>query len=388
MSESHSTSPPGGGARVSPESIFFSTGQAPVASPAAMVPQSVPNDDRNPLRKFSLAGSLDELERQAREQTPLLGDLCLRGQATVWYAKPNVGKTLITLHLLRASIEQSKIEGPQVYYVNADDSSAGVLEKLKILLPFGVHVLAPGFNDLQAKDLPRTLQSMIADDTVGGTFLILDTLKKFVPLMDKRESSAFADIARQFVMKGGSILGLAHTNKRLGTDGKPIFAGTSDILDDFDGGFTIVELAQQSNRTERIVQFDCIKSRGNLAQQVAYAYSLENGLSYPDLLDSVRLVDAEGVAQIIQEADQAADSEVIAAIEKCIHEGMAGKMEIARAVTERCRVGRQSACRIIEKYTGNDPAIHLWTVRVGNRGKQDFVLLSDAPNGCAPGEIF
>lgn len=347
------------------------------------------HDSNNPLLKYSLIGSLAELQKQAQEQIPLLGNLCLRGQATVWYAKPNVGKTLITLHLLRETLERGTIDGGQVFYVAADDTAAGVLEKLQILQPFGIHVLAPGFNNLQAKDLPRVLRAMIADDTVGDSFLILDTLKKFVPLMSKQESSAFADVARQFVMKGGTILGLAHTNKRLGADGKPIVAGTSDILDDFDGGYTIIELPQQANRGERVVQFDCIKSRGQLIQQVAYGYSVENGVTYAELLDSVRLIDPDAVSQIRQEADQAADLEVTAAIESCIAEGISGKMDIARAVMSRCKIGRQAACRIIEKYTGDDPAVHRWTFSVGDRGKQGFILLANAiAPGCAPGEEF
>lgn len=383
-------SPSAGAApKVSPADIFVPSAKPSTESPAIIAAPPKPDNHRNPLRKFSLAGSLAKLEQEAQEQTPLLGDLCLRGQATVWYAKPNVGKTLITLHLLREAIARSSIDGSDVYYVAADDNSAGVIEKLKILQPYGVHVLAPGFNGLQAKDLPQHLRSMIDGGTVGGTFLILDTLKKFVSLMDKRDSTAFAELARLITVKGGSILGLAHTNKRLGTDGKPIFAGTSDILDDFDGGYTIIELSQQSNRSERVVQFECIKSRGNLAQQVAYAYSVENGLSYSDLLDSVRMLDADTVSQLADEADQAADADVVAAIEACIREGVTAKMDIARTVTTRCSIGRQGAVRIIDKYTGSNPSQHRWTFSVGNRGRQDFSLLADiAPGGCAPGEVF
>ena len=105
---------------------------------------------------------------------------------------------------------------------------------------------------------------MIADGSARGSFVILDTLKKFVSLMDKKQSSGFADIARRFVLKGGTLLGLAHTNKRDGPDGRPIYAGTSDILDDFDCGYMISEVSQPSGSAVRVVQFENLKRRGNV----------------------------------------------------------------------------------------------------------------------------
>lgn len=362
----------------SPADIIIPTRSAPRAEVS-----------HNPLRKYNLVGSLDELRKQMQEQSPLLGDICARGQAGVWYAKPNSGKTLITVSLLREAIINENIVGRDVYYVAADDTASGVVEKLELLQAYEVNVLAPGYKGFQAKDLPAILRSIIADDQAAGSFVILDTLKKFVPLMDKRESSAFADIVRQYVMKGGSLLGLAHTNKRLGNDGKPIFAGTSDILDDFDSGYTIVEVPQQSSRLERIVQFDCIKSRGNVAQQATYCYSIANGLSYAELVDSVRVIDTETASQLRQEADQMADADVIEAIIDCLTEGIDSKMDVARTISRRGKIGRQAVCRIIDKYTGDDPGSHRWTFVRGAHGKQTYSILGevDLPK-CAPGEEF
>ena len=333
----------------------------------------------HPLRKFNIADSIDDLRKQMQEQTPLLDGIVLRGQANVWYAKPNVGKTLITIRLLRDAIGEGRILGRDVYYVAADDTASGVVEKLDLLAPFNVNVLAPGYKGLQAKELPSILRSIIANNQAAGSFIILDTLKKFVTLMDKRESSAFAEVVRQFVMKGGSLLGLAHTNKRLGTDGKPIFAGTSDILDDFDAGYTIIEVPQQAGRQERVVQFDCIKSRGQIAQQATFSYSIANGLTYAELLDSVRSIDSDAVEHMKREADVMADADVVAEIIDCIAEGTNTKMAVVREVAQRTKLGRQAVSRIIEKYTGSDPALHRWEFVRGAHGKQVFSFPGMSP---------
>lgn len=62
---------------------------------------------------------------------------------------------------------------------------------------------------------------------------------------------------------------------------KAIYAGTTDILEDFDCGFTIDEV-EQSADDRRVVEFECIKQRGNVAQRAHYAYSLVPDMSYAD----------------------------------------------------------------------------------------------------------
>ena len=52
--------------------------------------------------------------------------------------------------------------------------------------------------------------------------------------MDKKLSSKFGRMMREFVSKGGTIIMLAHTNKNRYSNGKVIFSGTSDIVDDVD----------------------------------------------------------------------------------------------------------------------------------------------------------
>ena len=79
-----------------------------------------------PLLKHSLQGKADELEKLAQSTRPLLGQVCRSGQATIWYAPPNSGKTLIGLYLVLEAIREGRLAAGNVYYINADDNSAGL----------------------------------------------------------------------------------------------------------------------------------------------------------------------------------------------------------------------------------------------------------------------
>lgn len=64
---------------------------------------------RTPLSAFSLRGQATKFEEKMVSAVPVLGDLCLAGQSTVWYAAPNAGKTLIALRLLFDAIDKGHL---------------------------------------------------------------------------------------------------------------------------------------------------------------------------------------------------------------------------------------------------------------------------------------
>ena len=198
------------------------------------VPARPPSVAINPLARYSLRGQADSLERNMVNQVAILGRIALRGQATVLYAAPGTGKTFLTIHLLCDAIERGVLEPEKLFYLNMDDNSNGLITKVRIAELHGFHMLAPGHKNFEAKLFASKLKEMTDGDTAKGVVVILDTLKKFTNLMDKGSSSEFGSLVRNFVMKGGSVIALAHTNKNPGADGKPIHAGTSDIVEDFD----------------------------------------------------------------------------------------------------------------------------------------------------------
>ena len=333
------------------------------------------NSASNPLEKFSIRDYAQELERLAVMQKPLLGGVALLGQATVFYARANTGKTLIALSLIIEAINQKRVDPSKLYYVNMDDNSTGLAEKAWLASEFGFHMLADGHYGFEAKEFRKAMEEMIVADTANGSVIILDTLKKFVDTMDKRKSSDFARVVRRFVMKGGTVIALSHVNKNPGANGKAVYSGTTDIVDDFDCAYTIDTIPQDAGSGTKVVEFTNIKRRGNVVLTVGYSYASERGVSYNELLLSVQEVDADQLVPIKQAAAMQSDAAVIEAVVDSIKAGINTKMKLAEATAERLKVSRRAALKIIDKYTGSDPIVHRWTFEVRERGAKIFTVL-------------
>jgi RecA-family ATPase len=232
-------------------------------------PEPDPVVTSNPLLPFSLRGQSEKFKRLAIEARPLLGEVCLRGQVTIWYAAPGTGKTLVALSLLIEAVRGNRIAAGNVFYVNADDNGQGFAGKLQIMDDLGGNTLAPGFKEFRAPELIGLLHAMADRNEARGVLVIIDTVKKFASLMDKRESSEFAQACRRVAMMGGSVLGLAHTTKNSNSDGTPRYAGTSDLVDDADAAYTLRLLQAGGDVNQKVVEFRCFKSRGPCAETAA-----------------------------------------------------------------------------------------------------------------------
>ena len=344
-----------------------------------------PDISGHPLARYSLKGKSEFLEREAVQQKPLLGNLALMGQSTVFYAASNTGKTLITLWLLSRASEAGIIDPSKVFYVNVDDSQAGVIQKLRLAEEYGFHLVAEGNCGFRSNDLLSILNDLILKDRCNGIVIILDVLKKFTDVMDKRASTEFSKVIRRFVMRGGTCISLAHVNKNAGPDGRPVYAGTTDILEDSDCAYTLREINSPDPR-RKVVEFENIKRRGNVCLRAVYGYSNVPGISYSDLLQSVRPIDDAEMTSINQSAALNADAGVIEAVSSCIRDGIVSKMQLADAAAARSGASRRSVLKIIERYTGDDPISHRWSYRVQKHGAKVFQLLTSPVDETAAGE--
>lgn len=147
------------------------------------------NDSSIGFKQFSLTGKSAELEAEALEQVPVLESIALLGQWTAIYARHNTGKTLIVLSLLGDTIRKNSIKASDVYYFNLDDTQHGLTEKLKIAEELGFHVLCDGYEGFKVADFIPHIEEVCRNNQARGMVLILDTLKKFTDLMDKRSVS-------------------------------------------------------------------------------------------------------------------------------------------------------------------------------------------------------
>jgi len=339
---------------------------ADVAIPAAAA--------SNFLRQFSLRGNAAAIESQAQDAVPLLGNICLSGQTTVWYAPPNAGKTLAALRMTHDAITEGRIAAGDVYYFDADDNSLGLAQKLRIMDDLGAHTIAPGFNGFRNADLLDHLKQTAARNEARGTLVIIDTVKKFTSLMDKRQSSEFADACRQYALRGGTLLGLAHTAKNANPDGKLRYAGTTDILEDFDAAYLLSPIEGAGEPSERVVEFRALKRRGDNAELAAYSYSLDAGISYEELLLSVQPVDPERVDDFKRVVSEQGDAPVVEAITALIGEGVNQKMVLAKAAAKRAGVSERAAVRVLEAWSNADPTQGKWSFVVRARGAKVYEL--------------
>ncbi len=333
-----------------------------------------PKLKNNPLLKFTLQGQAAALDEMAIAQRPLLGRFCLTGQGTVLAAPPNAGKTLITLAMLIEAVEEKRIEGSDVFYVDADDTTQGVADKVRLLDEYGVHVVAEGYQGFRARLLTDAIESMIQDQSARGRFLILDTFKKFTQPMSKVETSRFTEVIRRFVLAGGTLLCLSHTNKHQDAQGKNVFAGVGDIIDDLDCAY-VIDIRSGEAGT-KVAQFTNKKRRGNVPDAVAYAYSAEPELSYVERLTSVHETDAVDGGDDGGLDYQTDDDSILEAIALSIHHGSErGKMELVRTVARLSQVSKRRVLKLLEQHTGENPSLHRWRYFVGARGLHAFELL-------------
>ena len=333
------------------------------------------------LSAYTANGRSAEMRQQMLDDKYVLDRIAILGQWTTLYAAPNGGKTLLTLWMLIQQVKAGEIDGSKIYYVNADDHYKGQVEKLELLEPHKINVLLPNHNGFDTDKLTQLIGQLTKDKQAMGQVIILDTLKKFTDLMDKKASSEFGKLARTFVGAGGTIIALAHTNKNKDDAGKSVAGGTSDIMDDCDCAFMIDGSGPDGHNKHRAI-FDNTKARGDVAQKVAFQYSKLDGCTYEQLLNSiVRLGKKEAKAADKENQlrkDIRIDKTIVDAILEALGDGELSTKAILNHVTEETPIGRRPTKIVLLKWTGEyyDQG-HRWTVRQGDKNEKLYTRLAN-----------
>jgi phage/plasmid primase-like uncharacterized protein len=331
------------------------------------------------LTQFSLNGQSEAMKKKMLEDKYILGRLAVLGQFIVFYAAPNVGKTLLTLWLIIQAIIKKEINPSDVFYINADDNHNGLTFKLTLAEEHGFHMLAPGYNGFDSAKLFEYINTMIREDSARRKIIVLDTLKKFTDIMRKDVASKFTKVMREFVSHGGTIICLGHVNKHKNADGKSIYGGTSDIPDDVDCYYMIEEV--QSTEKTKTVRFENKKDRGKVAKTATFIYSNGNMNNYQELLDTViTLSDDEAEALVkINEANKRLDAnkEVMDAIKAEIEAGNTNKTELIKAVSKQTLVSRSKVKKVLDDHTGtNYKKGHRWNFTVKDKNCHIYSLIN------------
>jgi hypothetical protein len=337
------------------------------------------------LKSFSVLGLSQQLRDSLLNDTYALQDIAILGQWTTIYGQYGSGKTLLMLWLLRESIQLNNVKGDNVYYVNADDTFRGGLEKLELAEEFGMHVFLPSQQGFSEKYLVPLMTSLVASDEAQGVVLILDTLKKFTNLMDKGESSSFGKVARSFVQARGTLICLAHTNKHKDGEGKSIYEGTGDIVNDADCVYTLEKVSTEDSGLDAkryTVEFNNTKARGDVAPNISFEYEKlsSSNANYSSILHSVKRLDNEAADAAKKNAELsemfAKDEEIINAISDSIRNGSIAKGEIIVYAKSRTEETKSKIGNVLSRYCGNDWGEgKLWSMNVGPNNRNEYQLL-------------
>ena len=310
------------------------------------------------LNQYSLTGQSAKLRQQMLADQFVLKNIAIMGQWTTIYGAPNSGKTLITNWLLRESILSDAIDGERVYYINADDNYRGLVDKIELAEDWGMHMIAPHHNKFAVNQIPELLTELGNDGGARGAVVVLDTLKKFTDLMDKRAASQFGIAARGFVSTGGTLIALAHTNKHPDGDGKAVYQGTSDIVDDSDCCFVIdiIDKDERFDATTHSVEYTNIKARGDVDSKLGFTYEKSSGQQYTALLDTVKRLDGYCLKEIKEKASIQAeldeDAAIIRTILALIKDGTVTKAKIIKEAHEISGESTARVKKVLEKRTG------------------------------------
>ena len=341
----------------------------PTASPLAI------------LNRFSLTGSSAQMKKQMLADVFAMDGIAILGQWTTLYAAPNTGKTLLALWLLEEQITAGVLDGGKVYYVNADDTYRGAVHKIELAEKWGMHMLVPGHNDFKASLIPAIMEKLADAGEARGVVLVLDTLKKFTDLMDKTAATAFGVTAREFIAAGGTLICLAHTNKHTDADGKGIYSGTSDIVDDSDCMFVIDKLRAEGDDISKThtVEFTNKKARGDVASTAMYTYIKRTGESYSTLLSSVKRIGRADIDTVKKAVERiillAQDEGIIQAISSCISKGVVTKSELMKAAMAEADASKTRVKNVLERWTGDEyEKGHRWNYSAGDHNKFSYSL--------------
>ena len=222
---------------------------------------------------------------------------------------------------------------------------------------------------------------MIKGDTARGKLIILDTVKKFADLMHKKQASLFDDVVRRYSLAGGSILGLAHTNKHRSAKDKLIYAGTSDIVEDFDCSYMIDGIEDRCGT--RVVRFDYIKRRSGGAAYATYSYSSLDEDDYLARVLSVQEVDGSAYDPKRAAPDWSEES-IIETLELAIqHTKPPTKMAVLQNASKATNLSRQRVRDVLELHTGDDPTEHRWQFTRSSHGRMIYSLLTRSDDGAS-----
>jgi KaiC/GvpD/RAD55 family RecA-like ATPase len=162
----------------------------------------------------------------------IVPNLIVRSHVAAIVAPANSGKTALFVHFAK-QIAQA---GYDLYYINCDASPPDLKRHFEHAKKYNYQLIAP---DAIPGKSPNDVIVELRDNLevlndLSKIVIILDTLKKFVDIIDKPRSKLLYSLIRALTVRGCTFILLGHTNKHPGRDGQMVYEGTGDLRNDVD----------------------------------------------------------------------------------------------------------------------------------------------------------
>lgn len=185
------------------------------------------SDWRNQLKRYEVTETqINRIENSI----PIWHQIIFSGQAHVWVAKPNGGKTAVAI---QAAADLARC-GYEVFYFQLDSGGPDLKDLYEHAFHHNYSLISTLREGTADKDIVEALESAITEGEHSNSVFILDTLKKFVDVNSKQKAPEFYALLRRFTQRGGTVLSLAHANKYNDNDDKIIPDGVMDLVNDAD----------------------------------------------------------------------------------------------------------------------------------------------------------
>lgn len=280
----------------------------------------------------------------------LIQDVIVRGHCAVYIAPGNGGKTTLFVHFC----EQLAAMGMTVLYVNVDGSPGDLKRHYEHASRHKYTVIAPDAKDGKSTDDVLFKLKSLAQSThqLDNVVIVIDTLKKFVDVIQKSASKDFYRLLRTLTVRGATICLLGHANKYKDENGRHVFEGTADLRNDLDE-LIYLENVELENPRRLQITTDPDKVRADFKPR-----------SFVIHLDEDRRVEDCKEAVTIQSPDSMT---IIGLLKSAINEGNTSQKDIVSFVVERTHHGHKKVKQVLHENTGAD---QLFISRATGRGKE------------------
>jgi hypothetical protein len=200
-----------------------------------------------------------ETVKHIEESQYVYKKLFIQSHMSLFCSDAGVGKTTIMNFCCAEMVKN----GYKVLYINVDASATDMKFYQRHAEQYGYKLFNPDLVGKSNQDIINWLINVgDGEATFFKTIVVLDTLKKFCDVMDKRVIKEFNKILRKCTLKGMTIVCCAHTNKFKDSDGNPIYEGTADLRNDFDELLYLTKEINPDGSSNVLCSAEKGKSRG------------------------------------------------------------------------------------------------------------------------------